>query len=214
LWRILPAIFLATSLAAIGAVPVSARDYFAASLEIQITGANDETRDFIAVSDQDRLAAQTLLRQVGGAMHGPAHFIEEAAATLPHYRIALTQLAVGSFATFWPRTPGMSFIYYPGGAGSSFLMVEYSEGNSALQDRWIEPGPEVSSLFRRHLRGLSPIGLPNVSKVTEEGTATAPWGIAIGTVLLAALAAMLLEDRRRSDLSLKRSAGRGTHRRF
>jgi hypothetical protein len=211
--QVVAAIPVAIGLSSLASLPASARDYFGGPLEIRIIGAGDEIRDFMAVSSEDRLAASELLRQIGGAMHGPAHFIEEAAATLPHYRIALTQTAVGSFATYWPRTPGMSFIYYPGGAGASFLMVEYSEGNSALQDRWIDPSPEVQALLQRHLHGLSPIGLPLASAAAAEtGTTTAPWGIAIGAVLLAAFASILLEDRRRWQASVKRSAGRGTNR--
>jgi hypothetical protein len=211
--RFLAAILMAFGFATVTAVPASARDFFTSSLEIRISGANQESRDFIAVASEDRRGADELLRQIGGAMHGPAHFIEEAAATLPHYRVALIQLAFGSFATFWPRTPGLTFVYYPGGAGASFLMVEYSEGNTALEDRWIEPAPAVKTMFQRHLQGLRPISLALQTEAADRGAVTAPWGVAVGAVLLAALATMLFEDRRRWEMSLKRSAGRGTNRR-
>jgi hypothetical protein len=211
--KLIAASLFASLIAVLAAVPVSARDYFAGRLEIRIIGANDEAREFIALSPQDRRGADELLQQVSGAMHGPAHFIEEAAATLPHYRVTLTQVAIGSFATFSPRTPALTFIYYPGGVGASFLMVEYSEGNTALEARWIEPVPEVSTLLKRHLTGLAPIGLTLQTNAVDSGASTAPWGIAVGALLLAVLGTMLFEDRRRWELSVRRSAGRGTNRR-
>jgi len=191
-----------SSLTALAAHPVSP----SGPLEIRIVGANG-LRDFIALSPEDRRGATALLNQVAGAMEGPAQPIEEAAATLPHYRIVVRRLAPSYVMNPWPRPTETSFIYYPGGEGTSFLMVEFSQGDAALEQRWMLPSPEVSALLDRHLLGLPPIG----SEVSNEATSAVPWGMAIGVVVLAALGAILFEDRRRWPLAAKtRSAGKGT----
>jgi len=191
-----------SSLTALAAHPASP----SGPLEIRIVGANG-LRDFIALSPEDRRGATALLNQVAGAMDGPAQPIEEAAATLPHYRIVVRRLGPSYFVNPWPRPTETSFIYYPGGEGTSFLMVEFSQSDAALEQRWMLPSPEVSALLERHLQGLPPIG----SEVPHETNRAAPWGMAIGVVLLAALGALLVEDRRRSPLAgMKRSAGKGT----
>ena len=191
-----------SSLTALAAHPASP----SGPLEIRIVGANG-LRDFIALSPEDRRGATALLNQVAGAMDGPAQPIEEAAATLPHYRIVVRRLGPSYFVNPWPRPTETSFIYYPGGEGTSFLMVEFSQSDAALEQRWMLPSPEVSALLERHLQGLPPIG----SELPHETNRAAPWGMAIGVVLLAALGALLVEDRRRSPLAgMKRSAGKGT----
>ena len=191
-----------SSLTALAAPPASP----SGTIEVRLIGANG-LRDFIAVSPEDRRGATALMNQVAGAMEGPAQPIEEASATLPHYRIVIRRLAPSYFMNPWPRPTQTSFIYYPGGVGTSFLMVEFSQGDAALEQRWMLPSPEVSALLGRHLKGLPPIG----SALPDETNSAAPWGMAIGVVLLAALGALLIEDRRPWPLAAKkRSAGKGT----
>ena len=190
------------SLSALAAPPASP----SGSIEIRLIGANG-LRDFIALSPEDRRGATALMNQVAGAMEGPAQPIEEAAATLPHYRIVVRRLAPSYFVNPWPRPTQTSFIYYPGGVGTSFLMVAFSQSDATLEQRWMLPSTEVSALLERHLKGLPPIA----SELPDATNSAAPWGMAIGVILLAALGALLLEDRRRWPLAAqKRSAGKGT----
>ena len=202
------ALLLAVGLGWLTALPAAAgsTSVLAGPLEIRIIGANG-LRDFIAQSPEDRRGAATLLKQVAGAMEGPTQPIEEAAAVLPHYRVVVRRQLPSYLPGPWPRPTETSFNYYPGGVGTSFLMVEFSQSNAALEDRWMLPSPEVSALLARHLAGLPPIG----SGLSTESTSAPPWGMAIGVVLLAGFGAMLFEDRRRWPLAaMKRSAGKGT----
>ena len=75
---------------------------------------------FIAQSPDDRRGAASLLNQVAGAMEGPTQPIEEAAAVLPHYRVVVRRQLPRYLPGPWPRPTETSFIYYPGGAGTSF----------------------------------------------------------------------------------------------
>ena len=177
--------------------PVAASDgaVLSGPLEIRIIGANG-LRTFVALSPEDRRGAAALLNQVGGALEGPAQPIEEAAAMLPHYRVVVRRLPPSYLTGSWPRPTETSFIYYTGVEGTSFLMVEFSQSDAALEDRWMLPSPEVSALLERHLKGLLPIG----TEPSAESTSAPPWGMAIGVVLLAAFGAMLFEERRRWSL--------------
>lgn len=202
---------LATGSLALTASPAAAKDIYAffGPLEIRIIGAGD-VRDFVAMSPEDRLGAAALVKQISGAMQTPAQPIEEAAATLPHYRLGVGHLAMDYVTTPWARMSETSFVYYPGGHGSSFLMVEFSPDNAALEERWIVPSPEVRAMLDRHIQGLAPIGMDSASP----GAPTASWGILVGAVLLAGFTWMLFEDRRRWRVAgAKRSAGKGTDRR-
>jgi hypothetical protein len=90
------------------------------------------------------------------------------------------------------------------------MVVEFSQGQAALEQRWILPAPEVAALLERHLQGLRPIGLGPAAR----GAATAPWNMALGAVLLAGISLRLFVDRRRSVPSeRRRSAGKGTDQR-
>ena len=62
--RVVAAIPIAIGLSSLASLPALARDYFSGPLEIRIIGADDEIRDFMAVSSEDRLAASELLRQI------------------------------------------------------------------------------------------------------------------------------------------------------
>ena len=115
---------------------------------------------------------------------------------LPHYRVVVRRLPPSYLTGSWPRPTETSFIYYTGVASTSFLMVEFSQSDAALEDRWMLPSPEVSALLERHLKGLLPIG----TEPSAESTSAPPWGMAIGVVLLAAFGAMLFEERRRWSL--------------
>lgn len=188
------AILLALGLAAVTAVPAAAKDTYAfyGPLEIRIVGAHGELRDFVALSTADRRGAAALVRQLAGAMQGPALPIDGPPA-LPHYRIGVSHLGLTYVTTPWARLSDTSFIYFPGDPSSSFLLVEFRQGDAALQQRWIEPSPEVAALFARHLQGMSPIG----TEASATTTAADPWGIAIGALVVAVLGMMLVEDRGR-----------------
>lgn len=194
--RLLAAALLSVGSLVLTANPAAAKDSapFYGPLEVRIVGANGQIQTFIARSQEDAQGADELVKQISGGMHEPAGPIEEAAMTLPHYRVGITHLAVSYPTMPWARMPETEFIYYPGGDGSSFLMVEFSPENAVLQERWIEPAPAVKAMLQRHLNGLPPIGsgLPSV-----EPASSPPWGVALGVVLLAALSMLFFEDRRR-----------------
>src|SRR5712691_3846585 len=206
------AALMAIGLAGLTAVPTAATDTYPSfgPLEIRIFGANGGVRDFLARSAEDRRGAIALVDQIAGAIQGPAQPIEEAAVMLPHYRIGVSHLGLTYVTTPWARLSETSFIYFPGGQAASFMVVEFSQGQAALEQRWILPAPEVAALLERHLPGLRPIGLGPATR----GTATAPWNMALGAVLLAEISLRLFVDRRRSVLSeRRRSAGKGTDQR-
>jgi hypothetical protein len=203
---------MAIGLAGLTAVPVGASDTIRhlGPLEIRIFGANGAVRDFLARSAPDRLGADALVRQIDGAIQGPAQPIDETAVMLPHYRIEVSHLGPTYVTAPWARLSQTSFIYFPSGQAASFIVVEFTEGQAALEQRWILPAPEVAALLERHLQGLRPIGLEPATRAT----ATAPWNIALGAVLLAAISLRMFEDRLRWRLSEKgRSTGKGTDRR-
>jgi hypothetical protein len=191
------AILLALGLAALTAAPAAAKDTYAfyGPLEIRIAGANGELRDFVALSTDDRRGASALVEQLVGAMQGPAQPIEGPPA-LPHYRIGVSHLGLTYVTTPWARMSETSFIYYPGADASSFLLVEFRQGDAALQERWIQPSSDVAALLQRHLQGMSPIE----TEATASTATTDSWSIAIGAVVLAVLSVLLLEDRRRRPL--------------
>lgn len=179
-------------------------------LEIRIFGANGAVRDFLARSAEDQVGAEALVNQIDGAIQGPAQLIDEAAVMLPHYRIEVSRLGPTYVTAPWARLSETSFIYFPGGQAAGFMVVEFTQGQAALDQRWILPVPEVAALLERHLQGLPPIGLGPGPRVT----ASAPWDMALGAVLLAGISLRLFVDRRRSVLSEKRrSAGKGTDQR-
>lgn len=188
------AILLTLGYVALRGVPAIAADTYPVSgpLEVRIFGAQGAVRDFIVVSAQDRHAARALVDQVTGALQGPSHPIEDAAATFPHYRIGLSRLGPTFVTDPWLRTSETRFIYYLGPQDTSFLVIQFSRGAAALEQRWILASPEVTSLLQRHLRGLMPIGLVP----TTGGGGSEPWGMAFGALLLTSLGLLLFEDRR------------------
>ncbi len=194
--RVFAALLLSVGALALTASPAAAEaSYpFYGPLEVRIVGANGEMRAFIALSREDRQGASALVRQITSAMQGPAGPIEEAGPTLPRYRIGIRHLAVSYPTMPWARMPQTEFIYYPGGGGVSFLMVEFSREDATLQQRWIAPAPTVSAMIQRHLKGLAPIGSGVPS---AEGASTPPWELVIGAIVLAAVSVLFLEDRRR-----------------
>ena len=201
---------MAIGLAGLTAVPAAASDSHLGPLEIRIFGASGELRDFLARTTEDRRGATALVNQIDGAIQGPAQAIEEAAVMLPHYRIEVSQLGPMYLTAPWARLSDTSFIYFPGGEANSFMVVEFTRGRAALEQRWIVPAPEVAALLQRHLQGLPPIGL----EPTIRTTSPTPWNMALGAVVIAAISLRLLEDRRRWWTSEKgRSTGKGTHRR-
>lgn len=178
---------------------------FYGPLDIRIIGANGDMRDFIALSDVDRKSALTLVAQLSGAMQQPAEPIEEAAQTLPHYRIVVNHLGKTYPTMPWAaRSPDMSVVYYPGGQGVSFLMIAESQADPDAAGRWVEPAGDVTAMLERHLHGLAPIG----TDAARARVSTAPLGLALGAVLIAAVSLLLFEDRRRWRLlTNKGSAG-------
>jgi hypothetical protein len=201
---------MAIALAALTAVPAAASESPLGPLEIRIFGANGDLRDFLARSAEDQRAAVALLNQIDAAIQGPARPIEEAAVMLPHYRIEVSHLGPTYVTAPWARLSETSFIYFPGGEANSFMVVEFTQGRDALEQRWILPAPEVAALLGRHLLGLRPIGLEPAVRTM----ATVPWNMALGAVVIAAISLRLLGDRRRWWISEKgRSAGKGTHQR-
>ena len=202
------AILLGLGLAAATAVPVAAKDTYAfyGPLEIRIVGANGELRDFVALSTADRRGASALANQLALAMQGAVLPIDAPPAR-PHYRIGVSHLGLTYVTTPWARLSDSSFVYYPGGASSSVLMVEFRQGDSGLRQGWLEASPEVAGLLARHLEGMSPIG----TEASATRFTTVPWGIAMGAMVLAVLGVTLVEDRRRWRRSGGgRSAGKGT----
>jgi hypothetical protein len=202
------AILLALGLATMTAVPAAAKDTYAfyGPVEIRIVGANGAMRDFVALSTADRRGASALVKQLAGAMQGPALPVDGPPA-MPYYRIGVSHLGLTYVTMPWARLSDTSFIYYPGDVSRSFLMVEFREGDAALQQRWLTPSPEVATLLGRHLQGMSPIGMEASAKTTT----TDPREFAIGAMVLAVLSLMLVEDRRRWRLGGGgRSAGKGT----
>ena len=211
-WRRLAAgILPAIGLALLTAVPAAAKDTypFFGPLEIRIVGADGDVRDFIALSTEDRRGANVFVEQVMAAMRGLAQPIEGAAGMLPHYQLGVSHLGMTYDTMPWAGRSEPSFIYYPGGEGTAYLLVRFHEGN-ASQERWLIPSPAVATMIDQHARGLAPIG----TEPATTGGGTAIWGIAVGAALLASVTLMLVEDRRRWRLSGEgRSAGKGTDRR-
>jgi hypothetical protein len=203
---------MAIGLAGVTAVPAAANDTFPSRgpLEIRISGANGGVRDFLARSADDRRGASALINQIADAIEGPADAIEESAVMLPHYRIEVSHLGPAYVTAPWARRSDVSFIYLPGGQDASFMVVEFTQGQAARDQRWILPAPEVAALLQRHLRGLRPIGLETAVRATT----TPPWNVAVGALLLAGISLRLMDDRRRWRLRERgRSAGKGTDRR-
>ena len=198
---------MAIGLAGLTPVPAAGSDTYPSvgPLEIRIFGANGDVRDFLARSAEDRRGATALVNQIAGAIQGPAQPIEEAAVMLPHYRIGVSHLGLTYLTNPWARVSETSFIYFPGGQAASFLVVEFTQGRAALEQRWILPAPEVAALLQRHLQGLRPIGL----EPPALGTAGTPWNMALGAVLLAAISLRLAEDRRRWGLREKKERRKG-----
>ena len=201
---------MAIGLAGLTAIPAVASDHPLGPLEIRIFGANGELRDVLAQSPEDRRGAIALVNQIDGATQGPAKAIEEAAVMLPHYRIEVSQLGPMYVTNPWARLSETSFIYFPGGEANSFMVVEFTQGQAALEQRWIVPDGEVAALLERHLLGLRPIGL----EPAIHATATTPWNMALGVLVIAAIGLRLVEDRRRWWIGeMERSTGKGTDRR-
>ena len=203
---------MAIGLAGLTAVPAAAGAPSPSSgpLEIRIFGANGSVRDFVARSAQDQRGALALVNQIGSAIEGPAQAIEESAVMLPHYRIDVSHLGPAYVTAPWVRVLETSFIYFPGGMDNSFMVVEFTNGHAALEQRWILPDPDVAALLDRHLEGLAPIGLDAAVRATP----SAPWNLALGAGLLAAISLRLLADRRRwRPVEKGRSAGKGTDQR-
>jgi hypothetical protein len=212
-WRRFAAgILLGIGLASLMAVPATAKDTypFFGPFEIRIIGANGDLRDFVALSAEDRRGANLLVQQLTTAMQGEAQPIESAAATLPHYQIGVSHLGMTYVTTPWARMSEASFSYYPGGEGTTYILVRFSQGNAAAETRWVIPSPAVATMIDQHARDLAPIG----SGPATGGGGSAAWGIAVGAALLASLSLLLIEDRRRWRLGgMGRSAGKGTDRR-
>ncbi len=125
---------------------------------------------------------------------------------LPHYRIGVSHLALTYVTTPWARMSETSFIYFPGGRDTSFLVVAFARGDAGLEQRWIAPSHEVAALLQRHFDGLPPIGMERAAR----GTATEPWNLALGAILLSSLCVILLPVHRKWRLIEKRrSAGKG-----
>jgi hypothetical protein len=203
---------LAIGLASLTAVPAAAKDTypFFGPLEISIVGANGDLRDFIALSAEDRRGANLLVEQLTTAMRGGTQAIQSAAVALPHYQIGVSHLGMTYVTTPWARMTETSFSYYPGAEGTTYLLVRFSQGNAAPEERWLIPLPAVAAMIDQHARGLAAIG---TEPATADGS-PATWGIAVGAALLAGLSLMLIQDRRRWRRGgAGRSAGKGTDRR-
>jgi hypothetical protein len=86
-------------------------------------------------------------------------------------------------------------------------MVEFRQGDTALQQRWLTPSPEVARLLGQHIQGMSPIGIEG----SANPTTTDPWEFEIGAMVLTVLSLMVVEDRQRWRPGRRgRSAGKGT----
>jgi hypothetical protein len=194
--RFAAASIFAVALLALSAAPAAARETLDGPIVIQIVGANGQVRDFLAESAQDDRAVLALIQKLSGNLKPPADAIAQAAFSLPHYEIGIGQFA---YVTVMRPVPATTLIYYPGGEGQSFLMLE-SGGRNASDGSWFEPTPEIASLLQRHLQGLPPIGAPGAG-----GPATTPpWELIAGSMVLATLALILWEDRRRWRRGLRR----------
>ncbi len=182
---------MALGLAGLTAVPAAAADHFRdlGPLEIRIFGANGAVRDFLPRSTDDRRASVALV--------------------MPHYRIEVSHLGPAFVTAPWARLLETTFIYFPGGRNSSFMVVEFAHGRASLEQRWILPDAEVAALFDRHLRGLRPIGL----EAPVRRTGTVPWSYALGVLVLAATGLRQFTDQRRRLGQKERSAGKGTDQR-
>ena len=202
---------MALGLAGLTAAPAAATDHFRdlGPLEIRIFGANGAVRDFLPRSTDDRRASVALVNQIDSATEGPPQAIEESAVMLPHYRIEVSHLGPAFVTAPWARLLETTFIYFPGGQGNSFMVVEFAHGRASLEQRWILPDAEVAALFDRHLRGLRPIGL----EAPVRRTGTVPWSYALGVLVLAATGLRLFTDRRWRLGQKERSAGKGTDQR-
>jgi hypothetical protein len=202
------AILLALGLATVTTVPAAAKDTYAfyGPLEIRIVGANGAMRDFVALSSADQGGASALVKELAGAMQGPALPVEGPPAS-PYYRIGVSHLGLTNVTMPWARLSDTSFIYYAGDVSHTFLMVEFRQGDAALQHRWLTPSPEVARLLGRHLQGMSPIGTEGSATITTND----PWEFEIAALVLAVFSLMLVEDRQRwRPGGGGRSAGKGT----
>jgi hypothetical protein len=202
------ATLLALGFATMTAVPAAAKDTYAfyGPLEIRIVGANGAMRDFVALSTADRSGASALVKELAAAMQGPALPIERPPAT-PYYRIGVSHLGLTDVTMPWARLSDTSFSYYAGDVSHTFLMVEFRQGDTALQQRRLTPSPEVARLLGQHIQGMSPIGIEG----SANPTTTDPWEFEIGAMVLAVLSLMVVEDRQRRRPGRRgRSAGKGT----
>jgi hypothetical protein len=151
-------------------------------------------------------AAPAAAKELAGAVQGPALPIDGPPG-MPHYRIGVSHLGLTYVTMPWARFSDTSVIYYPGEASRTFLLAEFRQGDAPLQQRLIQPSPEVASLLARHLQGIAPLG----TEAPANSAPTDPWEFAIGAMVLAVLSLLLVEDRRRWRLGGKgRSAGKGT----
>jgi hypothetical protein len=183
---------MAIGLAGLAAAQAAASETPTGPLEIRIFGANGEVRDFLARSAEDRRGAAALVNQIEGAIEGPSQEIQDSAILLPHYRMDVSQLGPTYVTVPWARLSETSFIYLPGGQANSFMVVEFLHARSVIEQRWIQPDPEVAALFARHLGGLQPIGL----EPAANDAPTARWNIGLGAILLAAISLRVFGVRR------------------
>jgi hypothetical protein len=169
--RFVASAVLALALAVATLIPAAAKDTYAlfGPLEVQITGADGDLRQFMALS------------------------ADTTPPPLPHYWIAVSHMGLTYPTMPWSSTPHTRFVYYPGGDGKSFLVAEFSQPDGVVEARSIQPSADVAAMIRRHLEGLAPID--SEGPATNGGTT--PWAIALGAVLLLIVTAMLAEDRRR-----------------
>src|SRR5260370_41296895 len=124
---------------------------------MRIVGAKGAMRDFVGLSTADRRGVPALIKELAGAMQGPA-LPSDGPPAMPYYHIGVSHLGLTYVTMPWARLSDTSFIYSPGDASSTVLLVEFRRGGAPLQQRWIEPSPEVAALLARHLEGLSAIG--------------------------------------------------------
>jgi len=191
------------------ALPAAARDtyFLSGPIEIRLVGAAGQARDFLVISPDDRRAASSLLQQVRDhGMQPPAEPIAEMAWSLPHYQLGIGQLGYND-GVIWPRLPETTFIYYPGGTGQSFLMLDSKGRNLETDGWWVATSPDVAAMLQRHVGGLAPIGTVDVLPQTS---ATFPWGLVVGAIVLSGLSMILVEDRRRWRGKVRSADPKGT----
>jgi hypothetical protein len=194
------------------ALPAAARDSYSLSgpIEIRLVGAAGQARDFLVVSSEDGRAASSLLEQVRAhGLQPPAEPIAEMAWSLPHYQLGIGQLGPNN-GVIWPRLPETTFVYYPGGAGKSFLMLDSHGRNLQTDGWWLETSPDVAAMLQRHLGGLAPIGSAVGVVPTSPASPTSPWGLVLGGTVLSGLSLMLIEDRRRWRAKVRSADPKGT----